>query len=514
RFDAMLTLIEFTDWTTGRYDSRDPNGNALRERALNAMHTCPGLDAVIDTMIAGLKEPKTRLPMITALLKLSEGFGGMQGYSPTTPLEKLMDKASRAAHGAFDVPTVEKSLASRDWILRIAAVRHFGNPREDTNGGKLSEAEISQWKRLLPQMEKLAAGDDESIRYAAAESLRRIPGTEAFLAGRETNETSADVLMRLISDRYWGEEYQRHFLTRFVPLLSHPEEKVREGALTFIGFNSNSAPMYHIPFGMDVFDRVIASTQAKSGEERAAAAYALADIRGLDPDRGREAFLSLGNDPDENVRWRAPAGLAGQFEREDVKRAIAALVQDKSPQVRYFAIVAAGPPKYVSELEALSKGPDPLIADWATQKLKQVAYEKRNTTLLMVLTNIQSSIPELALVRTFGGSDYVEGVYIPANQRPLKLDPGRQGDLTIVINCNDSKEAAETALSSSLLRQTGPDQTETFQDLTVYRWSSEAVACRVGVYVVNVCAYQETARPLLQKALEALVKELGSSVKN
>jgi HEAT repeat protein len=514
RFDAMLTLLDFAGYPKGNIYSTDMKVNALHDKAIQAMRTCPGLDAVVATMIAGLKEPNKRLPMIEALLKLSGGGRGMQLSSESTPWSELMDKASQAALEALDVPTIQKALVSPDWLLRLTAVKQFGAVDEMGH----PTAAISAWEPLVPQMEKLAADDDESIRSAADESLRGVPGTEKFLAERETNETSPNVIMTLLNGRFVGQDYQtrfqNRFLTLFVPLLSNRDEMVREGALHFVANNHMSAPMYHIPFGMDVLDRVLASTKAKSAKERWEATLALKEVRELDPDRSRDAFLDLVNDPDKDVRTWVAAGLANQLEREDVKQAIATLVKDKSPTVRYFTILAAGPPKFIPELEELSKGPNAQIAEWAAQMLKQVAFEKRNLTLQTILTNIESSIPELALVKTFGGSDYVEGVYIPANQRPLALDPRKQGDLLITIRCYDSKEAAERGLSASLSRQAGPDQTETFQGLTVYRWSSETVTCRAGLYVVDICAYKPSAKPLLLRAMEGLVRELGASVKN
>jgi HEAT repeat protein len=202
-----------------------------------------------------------------------------------------------------------------------------------------------------------------------------MPGTESFLAARETNETSAGVLMILISRRHGGAEaYQQRFLALFLPLLTNPDESVRTEALMFIGANSNSAPMYHIPFGMDVFDRVIASAKAQSAGERFAAVFALVEVRNLDPDRARETFLNLVNDPDDDVRWRIAYGLADQLEREDVQKAIATLLQDKSPLVRYFTILVAGAAKHIPELEALSKGPNAEVADWAAQQLTQLAH--------------------------------------------------------------------------------------------------------------------------------------------
>jgi len=159
--------------------------------------------------------------------------------------------------------------------------------------------------------------------------------------------------------------------------LSHPDEIVRCDALLFIGFNSSRAEALQFPFGRDVFDHVICATRSKSAKERAAAAYALKDIRRLDPDTSREAFLRIANDPDEDVRWRVVAGLNGQFEREDVKRAIASLLKDKSPAVRYNIIVGVGPEKFVPQLQELSRGPDPRVAEWAAEKLKQIGSDKK-----------------------------------------------------------------------------------------------------------------------------------------
>jgi hypothetical protein len=125
------------------------------------MQTCPDLDAVIATMIDRLKEPEDRLPMLRALLECSGGFGGVPGYSASTPLEKLMAKAKQAVNDALDVPTVATALMDSDWLLRLTAVEHFGNP----------PAQTSEWERLLPQMEKLAVDDDSAIRRAADDKL-------------------------------------------------------------------------------------------------------------------------------------------------------------------------------------------------------------------------------------------------------------------------------------------------------------------------------------------------------
>ena len=366
RFDAMLALLDFAGYPKGNISNDDLKVNAMHQKAINAMDTCPGLDAVINTMIAELKDPDKRLSMIEVLLKLSSGFGGIPGYTPNTPLEKLMNRANAAAQGAFDVPTVKRALTDSNWLLRIAAVDHFGNP----------PAGADEWKPLLPQVEKLATDDNSDIRCVADGKLQGFPGTGKFLDERLTNETSPDVILELLRNLKAGKELSEHFLPLFTPLLNHPDEKVREDALMFVGSNSGRAPMLRFAFGMDVFNRVIIATRAKSTQERYAAAYALTDIRRLDPDRSREAFLRLADDPSEGVRWQAAFGLADQYDREDVKRAIAKLVNDPSPVVRFMTIIAVNPRKFVPQLQELTDCRDAQVAEWATDKLKQIGAAK------------------------------------------------------------------------------------------------------------------------------------------
>lgn len=371
RFDAFIALLEFAGYPKGYKASDDLKVDEFHKKAIAAIHSCPGLDAVIATMIDRMKEPEERLSMLRALLWFSAPglqMGGMTTSSGSQSLDELLIKANQVANKAFDVPTVETALVDSDWLLRITTVNHFGN----------RSAGINEWKPLLPQMEKLAADDDPSVRSAADRRLREFPGTAKFLAERETNETSAVVLLQLLRDHYVGDEFKNQFLARFLPLLTHPDENVRDEALLFIGFNSHRAPMWQIPFGAEVFDQVIVSTQAKSAKERAAAAYALTDIRQIDKDRSREAFLHLVNDVDQDVRWRIAWGLSDQLGREDVKRVIAVLLKDRSLSVRYETILAGGAQRFIPELEELSKGPDPRVAQSAAQKLNQLATERKD----------------------------------------------------------------------------------------------------------------------------------------
>jgi hypothetical protein len=120
RFDAFLALLEFAGYPRGNISSENLKVNALHKKAIDAMQTCPDLDAVIATMLR-------------ALLECSGGFGGVPGYSASTPLEKLMAKAKQAVNDALDVPTVATALMDSDWLLRLTAVEHFGNPPAQTS---------------------------------------------------------------------------------------------------------------------------------------------------------------------------------------------------------------------------------------------------------------------------------------------------------------------------------------------------------------------------------------------
>ncbi len=372
RFDAFLALLDFAGYPEGNIHNEDLRTDALHDKAITAFRDCPGLDAVIANMIERLNQPGERLTMIKYLLKFSAPYSEMEmtgASSGNRTLDDSMKCANEAVNSAFDPSTVTAALTNSDWLLRITAVEHFGNP----------PTSVREWKPLLPQMEKLAVTDDAAIRKAADQKLQGFPGTETFLDERLTNETSAEVILELLEYRHVvGKKFNDRFLALFVPLLSSTNENVRVDALVFVGFNSQRAPMLQFTFGTNAFDAALASTRAKSVRERAAAAEALTELRQLDPIRSREAFLHMTNDPDENVRWHVAWGLSNQLDREDVKGAIAILLQDKSPTVRYMTILAAGPQKYVPELKELAKEPDSWAARSARDKLKQLAENKGN----------------------------------------------------------------------------------------------------------------------------------------
>jgi hypothetical protein len=189
-------------------------------------------------------------------------------------------------------------------------------------------------------------------------------------------ETSPDVLMRLMRYQAPSDQFNQRFVHRLCSLLTHADEQVRCDALLFVGFNHSRAPMWQFNFDEAVLDRVLESTRSPSAQERSDAAYALIDIRHLDLDRSREAFLLLAQDTSSDVRWRVAFGLSDQFEREDVKAVIPALLEDEVPVVRYMTILAVGVEKHITELQGLARCPDRQIAGWASEKLKQLGAEQ------------------------------------------------------------------------------------------------------------------------------------------
>jgi len=135
--------------------------------------------------------------------------------------------------------------------------------------------------------------------------------------------------------------------------------------------------MWQIDFDRSIFDATVELTTSESAKERAAAAYALEEIRKLDMRRSRESFLQMAEDDSEDVRWRIAWGLTDQLDREDVQAVITDLLKDPSPLVRYMTILAVGPEKRLKELKALAQGTDPKVSAWASEKLKQLSEARK-----------------------------------------------------------------------------------------------------------------------------------------
>jgi HEAT repeat protein len=360
------------------YDIRtgDRETDRLHDKAFEAVRTCPERDTVVGNLIHRLQNPDTRMEAISDLIRFAgttflynRGGSGVYGGSRDREFDTLRGKAADALNGYVGIETISRALDSPERHVQFWGVWRFGS-------AELSEEKQKPWLPLLPKLEKLAVAADAGIRDVANQRLDDFPQAREFLAKRVELETSPDILMRLMRSTQEEAEFNQRFVARLYSLLNHPDENVRRDALSFIGFNSFRAPMWRFTYDKMIFDRVIELTQSRSAEERSAAAHALTEIRLLDLEDSRRAFLRMATDSSGDVRSRVASGLKEQFDRADVKPVIVALLQDKVPVVRYMTILTVGPEQHVKELEQLTQCDDRQVAEWATGKLKQISENK------------------------------------------------------------------------------------------------------------------------------------------
>jgi hypothetical protein len=324
-------------------------------------------------VIALLDRPETRLQAIARLIR----FASLKLYLiPSITfisepgIDALQQQAADAVRKQITIETIGEALDSTDPRLQFWCVFFWrGDPDLQNN-------DSDGWMALLPKIEKLAVAGNETARDMAIQRLQRFPEYHEFLDGRIDVETSPEILMRLVY-RTEKAEFSKQLNALLLKLLKDVNCEVRHRALLFIGFNSNRAPMWQIDFDSSIFDATVELTTSESAKERAAAAYALTEIRKLDMRRSRESFLQMAEDDSEDVRWRIAWGLTDQLGREDVQAVIADLLKDPSPLVRYMTILAVGPEKHLKELKALAQGTDPKVSTWASEKLKQLSEARK-----------------------------------------------------------------------------------------------------------------------------------------
>jgi hypothetical protein len=369
RMQAFAELLAFAEPLsyvhTGNLDA-----DTLHEKANEAVHNCPNLEGTVAGLIGLLEHKDSRMRAMLVLMQFAGPDGsGIYGGTGDAKLDELRKRAAAAVLQCADIETVSQALDSPDRNLQFWGVGLFGGPES-------TERQPNPLVRLLPKLEKVAVEADANIRSLAVQRLRDYPEARGFLADRVELETSPDVLMHLMRDQTPLDQFNQLFVRRLHSLLNHPDESVRRDALVFVGFNSNRGPMWQFTFDATVLDRVVESTRSQSAEERFDAAYALTDIRRLDLDRSREAFLRLAKDTSSDVRWRVGFGLSDQLDREDVKPVIAALLQDDDPGVRYMTVLAVGAEKHIKELQELAQCPNKQVANWAVEKLKQLGQSR------------------------------------------------------------------------------------------------------------------------------------------
>lgn len=339
----------------------------ILHRVQTNIHACPDLSGVISSLDARLEKPETRLQALATLLKFGGPYQSMGsvswGGSGDARFDDAVRQANAAVAGCRDVETVEKALESADARLRLWAVMKF-------SPDFISK---SDWERLAPKFKKVAAEDNVSLRALAVERLAWFAGTSDFLDERIQIEASPDVLMRLVSGRD-----KREFLALFRPLLDHQDERIRSDALRFIGehWNPSRAPMWQFPFGRDVCDRVLELSRSESVQERSDATHALRGLKQMEPERRREALLRLIKDTNLAIRGTAAWGLAKEKDHPEVTKALAGLLAEPSPSLRYTAILILGATNYVRELQELTHCADARVADDAKRQLDWIEKRK------------------------------------------------------------------------------------------------------------------------------------------
>ena len=376
RMRTFSRLLAFAQPSGYYVRTGDWETDKLHDKAIEAVRTCPEREKVVNNLIHELQNPGTRMEAISDLIRFAgttflynRGGSGVYGGSQDREFDALQEKAADALNGYVDIETISRALDSPERHLQYWATAHFGN-------SELSEEKQRPWLPLLPKLEKLAVAEDAGIRDAANQRLGDFPQERQFLAKRVELETSPSILMRLMQSTQEKAEFNLHFVARLYSLLMHRDENVRRDALLFIGFNGSRAPMWRFTYDKKIFDQVIELAKSESAKERSDAAYALTEIRVLDQDDSRRAFLRMATDPSSDVRWRVAFGLKEQLERADVQQVTAALLEDKVPSVRYMTILAVGPEKHVKELERLTQCGDRQVAEWASAKLKQILENK------------------------------------------------------------------------------------------------------------------------------------------
>lgn len=323
----------------------------------------------LSELTAALKNDATRMSAVRELIEFAGDQLYMRGSvrvgSGDPEKDRLMWEAGDILLEWVNVETISKALSDPNRHMQWWALTYFPNDPETQE----------TWAPLVPKLQQLATEGDANIRVLAVEKLRWYPQARDFLAWRIEEETSPQVLMRLMRPSTGGVEYQRQLCGRLVELLRHDDPKVRAEALSFIAWNSNRAPMWQFPFGQAAFDRVVELTRSPLESERTAATFALQELYHVAPETARTTLLGLAGDPTEGVRWQVARGLAVEVDRADVRVALVRLLDDPAVSVRFQTILALGPEKHVERLREISRGGDPKYAERAAALLKRLTQQ-------------------------------------------------------------------------------------------------------------------------------------------
>ena len=351
----------------------NPQRDAMQGAALKALRESPERERIVNRAIESLRSPQTRFQAIITLRRF--GGGRMRGSAFSSSGDRvwdgLMDRAAAAPASVCDFSTVQQAMNSANpdlqmWALNSWSQKVLALLNEQRCAPEVGN--IGDWEKLKPRILELAVSDDAQVRGLAFGLAPR-----DFVRARIGVETSPDNLMRMC---YGFEDNKQLFLRNMARILRHADEKVRYLALLTIGFNSHHAPMWQFIYNREIFARVIELTQSSSRAERAAAAYALTELRGLDPERARAAFVKLAGDPEPDVRRRIGFGLKDQLDREDLQPVLEKLLHDPVASVRLETIYAFSEPERTRRLQKLLQDKHATIAAWARDLLRDIAQEQ------------------------------------------------------------------------------------------------------------------------------------------
>jgi hypothetical protein len=238
-----------------------PAGTYREEFKKSQSYAGPRTEETLGRLRGELEKPETRMRALRELID----FAGPKLYQTGSMMMVFQDgtteirgEAAAMVVAASDDATIRAGLVGKDPVVEYWSIWNFQ---------RLKDA-----RGMLPVLEKLASGEDESIRSRAVEMLGRYPEEKGFLAQRARTEKSPYVLEETLLRNSAG-EVPREFGKRMAALMADPDLEVRKKALSFVAGNWISAPSRQMFVDAPLMDVLLGRAAAR--EEDSAAALAL-----------------------------------------------------------------------------------------------------------------------------------------------------------------------------------------------------------------------------------------------
>jgi len=223
----------------------------------------------LDAAIALTKNENTRLEGLHELIRMAGPRlyeGSMIAGDPDPEVFRLRGEAALAVTACRDVTTVGKALDSPIHSVRLWAVLSFETRYQYRDA----------WQPLVLKLIKMLSDPDSGFRQCAVDKLWFYPEGRRAIAEREPVETDPYVLLRMARSGSSPDFYRS-----LVRLLSSPDEKIREEALSSIYYslwNKGTAPMWRVGFNQEVYERVRVLSSSSSPQEKGIALKALGQL--------------------------------------------------------------------------------------------------------------------------------------------------------------------------------------------------------------------------------------------